>query len=125
MTFETAIEPGALDVRADQCSFCRKHGGHTATDPNGLIVIEADAALLSRYQFGLKSADFLVCKSCGVYAGAFMDDPSGARFTLNLNILDERSAFGAARPVSFEGETLELRRARRLKNWTPARLIER
>lgn len=125
MTFETAIDPAALDVRADQCSFCRKHVGHTATDPNGLVVIEADAALLSRYQFGLKSADFFVCKSCGVYAGAFMDDPSGARFTLNLNILEERAAFGVARPVSFDGETLDSRRQRRLEKWTPARLVER
>jgi hypothetical protein len=122
--FETRIPPDQVDVRADQCSFCKKHGNNTSSDPEGLVVVHAKRAALSKYRFGLKNADFLICKECGVFVAAIIDHPDGARATLNLNALDERALFTRpARPVSFDGETNDLRTDRRLKNWTPAQLV--
>jgi hypothetical protein len=124
VSFETAIAPDQVDVRADQCSFCRKHGNNTTSDPQGLVVVHAKRHALSKYRFGLKNADFLICKDCGVFVAAIIDHADGARATLNLNALEERSLFTKpTRPVNFDGETNESRTARRIQNWTPARLV--
>ena len=44
------------------------------TDPAGTAVIEAEPGALNAYQFGLGTADFVVCNGCGAYMGAFFDD---------------------------------------------------
>jgi hypothetical protein len=124
VTFETSVPPDQIDVRADQCSFCRKHGNNTSSDPEGLVVVRAKQSSLSKYRFGLKNADFLICRDCGVFVAALIDHPVGARATVNLNALDERAVFTKpVRPVNFDAETSTSRTARRLKNWTPARLV--
>src|SRR2546422_3634073 len=47
---------------ADTCSFCRKHGARTTSDPSGRVVITVrHPGQLLRYRFGLETADFLVC----------------------------------------------------------------
>jgi len=33
VVFESDLVPEQIGVRADQCSFCRKHGARTVTDP--------------------------------------------------------------------------------------------
>jgi hypothetical protein len=124
ISFQTSIPPEQVDVRADQCSFCRKHGNNTSSDPQGSVVVHAKRAALSKYRFGLKNADFLICKDCGVFVAAIIDHRDGSRATVNLNALDDRALFTKpARQVTFDGETGESRTARRLKNWTPARLV--
>ena len=63
-----------LGLRADQCSFCRSHAARNTSDPNGTMRIEVrDEAKLGRYRFGLKTADFLLCRECGIYIGALME----------------------------------------------------
>ena len=37
--FETAISPAAIELRACQCTFCRKHGSRAVTDPAGHLAI--------------------------------------------------------------------------------------
>ena len=87
-----------------------------------------EPAVTSRYRFGLKSADFLVCARCGVYVGAFMPEAEGGvggLAVLNLNALDERARFvQPAQPMDYDGEDLESRLARRRARWTPAELHE-
>jgi hypothetical protein len=122
VTFETALEPEQLPVRVCGCSFCVRHGARCTSDPAGKIVATIGApALTSRYRFGMKSADFLICARCGVFIGAFMDDAAGALAVLDLNALDDRARFvQPAQPMDYEGEALEERMARRRAGWTPA-----
>ena len=120
-TFRTARPPERWEGRACQCSFCRSHGARSTSDPDGAVAFRiADAALLQRYRFGSKRTDFLICRRCGVYVAAVITTPRGALATLNVNTLDagRRASFDAM-PVSYEGESVEERQARREKKWTP------
>lgn len=62
-TLTTTLAPSALPARACQCSFCRCHGALSTSDPAGRLRFEVDdAALLLRYRFATRSADFLICR---------------------------------------------------------------
>lgn len=127
LTFETARDPGELTVRACGCSFCRRHGVRTVSDPEGRVeFVVHDPALLNRYSFGLGTAQFLVCRTCGIYVGAVMADAGSAYAIININALREPEAFAAtAVPVDYEAESVAERRARRRARWTPAIVLER
>src|SRR5262245_27651217 len=86
--YYTAVEPAAWSVRACQCGFCRVHQAATTSDPGGEIAFnEHNPGALVRYRFGQKSADFLLCRLCGVYIGATMES-RGDRFgIINANAL--------------------------------------
>jgi hypothetical protein len=122
LEFETARAPEALELRACSCSFCTRHGAIAATDPDGRLEIRVrDPAGLSRYVFGLRTAEFLVCRSCGTYVAAVCSTGGATYATLNVNVLDDRVAFTQRpRPVEYDGETAEARLARRKRVWTPA-----
>ena len=63
----TDLAPSSFEPGACQCSFCRQHQSRVISDPNGRArIVVADGTLLSRYQFGMKSIEFLVCRNCGV-----------------------------------------------------------
>jgi hypothetical protein len=114
--------PEAVRLRACQCSFCRAHATRTASDPNGAVEVWADDwSLVEPYRFGTGTAEFLICRRCGVYIGAFCETPAGSRAVINTNALDERARFtGEPTPHDREGETLADRLARRAASWTPA-----
>ncbi len=125
VVYKTAMAPEDTQPRACQCAFCRKHNTAAISDPSGdLEITVKDADLLSRYQFGHKAADFLICKTCGVYVAAFMPDPDDERgyATLMSFALDERARYQQARTASYTGEDESARRQRRRERWTPARL---
>jgi len=123
--FETARDPGDLAVRACACSFCRRHGGRTVSDPRGRVeFVVHDPSLLNRYSFGLGTAQFLVCRTCGVYVGAVMVDAGSAYASININALQTPEVFvKAAVPVSYDRESATGRRARRRARWTPATVV--
>lgn len=114
--------PGAVRLRACQCSFCRAHNTRTTSDPNGSVEIAGgDGSLVERYRFGSGTADFLICKRCGVYVGAVCDTSGGMCAVINVNCLDDRAAFTAAPAATdHDGEAVGDRLARRAANWTPA-----
>ena len=121
LTFETNLTLEQLPVRACACSFCRKHGALSTSDPNGKVKITVhDPNLLIRYRFGLKTADFLICKRCGIYLAAVMTVGDRVYATVNINTFDFLESF-KQKPltVSYDGESEAERRARREKNWTP------
>ena len=122
LRFETAKPPAAFAVRACGCSFCRRHQTRTVTDPAGKLTIAArDPAQLSRYRFGFKTTDFLVCRACGVYLGAVDRAGDGAWGLINTPALAARAAFDQpATPTDHDAETEAARRARRKSTWTPA-----
>ena len=126
LTFETERDPAELAVRACSCSFCRRHGVRTVSDPAGRVeFVVRDPAQLSRYQFGLGTAQFLVCRTCGVYVGAVIAEHGSAYAVVNLNALETPEAFArTAVAVSYDAELAAERRARRRAVWTPATVVE-
>jgi hypothetical protein len=114
-----------VEVRADQCSFCRKHDALSISDPAGLARIAVkDERFLSRYRFGLRTADFFVCARCGVYVAAVCETPAGLMTVVNSRAFTECARFTATpRPVSYEGEDAAARIARRAARWMPAELL--
>lgn len=118
--YETALAAELWQVRACQCSFCRRHGARTTSDPAGRVSFRVrQEAALQRYQFGLRTAEFWLCRTCGVYLAAVLTSPRGQFATLNVNALLEPPEIAKAVPVSYDEETAEHRRARREQRWTP------
>jgi hypothetical protein len=75
---------------------------------------------LRRYRFALRTADFLVCKECGTYVAAVLLSGRGAQGVINLNTLREPpKGLRPGKTVSYDGESGEVRRARRVLTWTP------
>lgn len=119
--FEASAPLEALGLRRDMCSFCTAHGARNTSDPNGAMRIAVhDAAKLHRYRFGLKTADFLVCRDCGIYIGALLEDDGKAWFTVNVNTFHEKPPLDfPAIPHDFDSEDTHSRIARRKAKWTP------
>jgi hypothetical protein len=124
MTFETPTSPAALPLRACACSFCRKHGVRTTSDPAGTVRFGiADPGLLQRYRFGTQTTDTLICRNCGIYLAAVTEIDGALYAVINVNALDDRSAFERLPEVmNYDGESAEQRMARRKVKWTPATL---
>jgi hypothetical protein len=116
-------------VRTCGCTFCLRHRPRYTSDPGGHVTIALAAAdTASRYRFGLRLADFLICRTCGAFVAAYESGDAGApgRAVINLNILARAADFTAA-PTQFtayDSEDAAARTARRAKNWTPATLDE-
>jgi len=117
-----ASKPAAeLRVRSCQCSFCRRHGTRTLSDPQGhALITTATPEALVRYRFGLQTADYLVCRTCGTYVAAVQDDGGRQIAVINAAGLDIEAFRGrAGEPVSYDGEAAADRRARRRTYWMP------
>jgi hypothetical protein len=120
--FESARPPAQTPLRTCTCTFCRRHAPTYATDPSGRLAVRwRDPALVSRYRFGLATADFLLCTRCGVFVAAVCEVEGQVLATLNVNVLEDRSAFTQPpAPVDYDGEDVPARLARRRERWTPA-----
>lgn len=117
----SAKQPSEMRIGRCACSFCRRHGARTMGDPGGGVVFRAAPDALHRYRFGLGITDYLLCRTCGTYAGAVMEDEGRAIGIVNVNMLDIRDTFDPAPPLHvYDGETVDRRRARRRKFWMPA-----
>lgn len=111
-----------LAPRACQCSFCRKHGARSVSDPDGAATLTLACDPI-RYRFGGHTADYLICPRCGIYVGATAELEGGLFVTLNLNAFDDPRLDLDAVPVSYDGESAEAKAARRCKSWTRLRML--
>ena len=121
---DTACEPGRLPVRLCGCTFCVRHQPRYTSDPAGHATIRiAGEASASRYRFGLRLADFLICRTCGAFVAAYEPGDPG-RAVINVNVLARAAEFVAApaRFAAYDSEDVATRTARRARNWTPATL---
>ena len=114
--------PEESPVRTCTCSFCRSHAPRMISDPAGTFEVWADDwSLVENYRFGTRTADFLICRRCGVFIAAVSDMGAHARAVVNANCLKDRARFTAAPAMhEFQGETTETRLSRRAGNWMPA-----
>ena len=114
--FETLLAPEAVDVRACQCSFCRRHGAKTVSDPDGELRLRFREGDVERYRFGTSTSDFLLCRRCGAFIAATIEG-----FAV-LNVVGTAIAALAgrdARAVDYDAEGADTRLARRGARWTP------
>ena len=119
--YRTALQPEEWSIRACQCTFCRTHAALSTSDPRGsLEFFEHVPAVLSRYRFGLRTADFLTCRNCGAYIGAMMRSGSKGFGIINVRVLQSvLDRLQEAQPMDYENEGLAARMARRENRWTP------
>ncbi len=119
--YRTTVVPSAWSVRACQCRFCRCHDALSTSDPLGTLEFSAtEPEQLQRYRFALKTADFLLCRRCGVYLGAVIEAPEGRFGIINTHALDMTpEAIAEAGSISYAGEAAAGRVGRRVERWTP------
>lgn len=112
-------EPAEIPARACSCSFCQKRGGVWTACPSGALEVSVqDPALLSRYLFGTRTAEFLVCSRCGVVpvVTSLIEDHLYA--VVSVNAFDNVDAAMIRRTeATFDGESEQARLARRTRNW--------
>jgi len=120
-SLQTALPVAKWSVRACQCRFCRAHGALTTSDPGGRLMFDIrDVDLLERYRFGLKTADFLLCKRCGVYVGAQIETFHGAFGIINtLTMMPVPDGLPVPALADYSSESSNDRVERREKRWTP------
>ena len=124
LRFETERSPAELPVTICGCSFCLKHRPRFTNDPGGSLAIAyRDESCVNRYRFALKLADFLVCRTCGVFVCTYLNQ----RACINLDALQRSHEFTTTphRFTLFNGETADSRRTRWAKEWTRATLAPR
>ena len=116
--------PGAtatIPARACGCGLCTKHRAVWTSHPDGCFHLEiADEKLVNLYRFGTETADFFICRRCGVVpiATCMIDEREYA--VINVNAFDDLARSQLVEtPTDFEGETTDNRLARREQNWTP------
>ena len=121
ISFELEWEGDAPEIpaRACGCTFCVKHGGvWTSNSKARLAVAVRDAALMSKYVFGTRTATFHVCSRCGAVPVVTSEIASHLYAVVNVNVFENVDPSRLRRaPVSFEGEDVESRLARRTRNW--------
>jgi len=121
IAFALAWDPDPTEIvaRACTCSFCVKHGGVWASCPGGsLKVMVQDAALVSRYAFGSRTAEFHVCTRCGAVPVVTSRIDGQLYAVVSVNAFDGvEPALVRRAPASFDGESEALRLARRRRNW--------
>ena len=122
LRFEGA--PEDLPIRACTCSFCLTRRARWTASPGGELVIEVrDLSALKRYRFGTGTADFLICAHCGIHVGAVCEIDSALYAVVNIDCFESLRDGAVAEPISFEGEAVGDRLARRKRSWMPARVI--
>jgi hypothetical protein len=112
-------DPPEIPARACSCSFCIKHGGVWTSNPKSrLAVAIRDGSLVSKYAFGTRTATFHVCSRCGAVPLVTSEIANHLYAVVNVNVLENIDQSWLRRgAVTFEGEDIETRLARRKRKW--------
>src|SRR3984885_12466692 len=118
--YQTAIAPAQWRGGGGHGSFWRSHGAITTSDPEGRLEFRSTRPTqVQRYRFEGRTADFLICRECGMYVGVEMASDKGRFGVLNVLSLRPALALAPADPMDYDGESPEARRLRREARWTP------
>jgi hypothetical protein len=123
MSFRFTISPDPQEIPARMCTcgFCVKHGGvWTASSTGSLLINVKETAEVNRYRFATRTAEFHVCKRCGIVPFVTSDIEGRTYAVVSVNACENvPSAMLRRAPVSFDGEGEGDRLARRARNWIP------
>ena len=117
--FHASCTPSSSHIRACQCSFCRRHGARTTSDPAGHVSFPYSRSIKTP-TLPIRSSyrRLLGMSQCGVYLAAVLTSPRGRFATLNVNT-NLPSLEVASQSISYDEESLEQRQQRRELHWTP------
>lgn len=118
-TLECASDLTKMPARACTCSFCTKHGAIWTTLSSASLKISVkQPADLAKYSFETKTAQFHICTVCGVVPVVVSRIEGRLYAVVNVNTFEEvdSSLFQLA-SANFDGESEEMRLARRKRNW--------
>jgi hypothetical protein len=95
------------------------------SDPKAPVTLRvADPQHLQRYSFGLKTADQIICRRCGVYVAMTLTDGGLVWSVINIDTLDDRTLFTHAPEMrDYSNEDSEERIARRKARCCPTTLV--
>ena len=121
ISFSLTWEPDPVEIlaRACTCSFCIKHGGVWTSNPGGALeIVVKDPALVSKYAFGTRTAEFHTCARCGIVPVVTSRIDGHVYAVVSVNAFEgvDQSLLRHA-PASFDGEGKDSRLARRKRNW--------
>ena len=121
IAFSLTWESSEIPARACGCTFCVKHGGVWTSNPRGsLKVTVQDPAVVSKYAFGTKTADFHVCARCGIVPVVTSCIDGRVYAVVSVNAFEGVEASRLRRsPADFDGEGTDSRLERRKRNWIP------
>jgi hypothetical protein len=110
---------GEIPVRVCGCSFCTKHGGAwTSHRESELDAVIRDESIISKYEFGTKTAEFYVCSCCGAVPFVVSTIGNHLYAVINVNTFEGIDPSSFVRAVAnFDGEDAGSRLERRERNW--------
>ena len=104
-------------ARICTCAFCTQHRIRYISHPEAKLALHIGSAeKVNRYRFATGTAQFLICRECGVMPVVLGHQDGALQAVVNANTLEDFEMPEAAR-VSYDGESLDERLARRQKNW--------
>jgi hypothetical protein len=108
-----------IPARACGCTFCVKHGGVWTSNPKGILRVQLqDEKMVSKYEFGTRTATFHVCARCGAVPVVTSEVGGRLYAVVNVNAFENVEPARLRRAAAdFEGEDLQARLARRTRNW--------
>lgn len=112
-------DPAEIPARACGCTFCTKHGGVWTSNPKGALKVTVkDPSLVSKYQFGTKTAEFHVCARCGIVPVVTSRIDGHLYAVVSVNAFEGVEPSRLKRsPANFDGEGTDDRLARRKRYW--------
>lgn len=104
--------------RTCQCSHCRSHGAKWISDPQGEVRLKFKSPEdVNFYQFGHRTADFILCKNCGALMISTCEIDGRTLGVLNSTAMVNLNFPNDPVHTHFSSETIEARLERRAKNW--------
>jgi hypothetical protein len=120
LVLRSAKSAAQLGARECGCSFCKPQNAAWTSDSEGRLEIMTTAPL-GRYQFGTKTADFLVCGQCGMVPAVICELAGQTLGVVRVNCLSDSAQFMAnCQSADYDDEDVDARLIRRASRWTPA-----
>jgi len=112
-------DPIEIPARACACSFCTTHAGVWTSSPSGKLQVRiSKPAQVRKHSFATETAQFHVCGGCGDVPLVTSQIEGRVCAVINTNGLQGIAPAPLKHePVSFDGESVEARMARRRQYW--------
>ena len=121
ISFELTLRPRSAEIaaRACGCSFCLKHGGVWTASPTAMLRVGvSEPEQVNRYRFGTRTAEFHVCRHCGVVPVVTSTIDGRMYAVVSVNALhDVPESMLRRTQASFDGEGEGERLERRARHW--------
>jgi len=120
-TYYLPEECDHIPARACGCDFCQRHGGCYTSNPKAALDVSiGDTTNVHIYRFATETADFHVCKNCGVVPMVTCRLDETLYAVVNVNcFLAINSAMIVRSASDFEDEAKQARLNRRKTSWIP------